>query len=246
MDNPFSLQGKKILVTGASSGIGRQIAISVSGMGAQTYVVARNEQRLSGVFKLLEVPGEMHLVDVAVEEELDNLVKLLPNLDGIVLSAGIIKILPFKFVNQIDFDSIFQTNFFSPTLLISKLLKAKKINKQASIIFISSISGNFTGTTGHGMYSASKGAINAIQKVIAVELAPRKIRVNNIAPGMIKTDFINDSNFTDEDLKNDELRYPLGYGEPVDVANAAVYLLSDASKWITGSTLVVDGGFTIR
>lgn len=246
MDNPFSLKGKKILVTGASSGIGRQIAISVSGMGAETFITGRNEQRLSDVFNLLEVPGTQYAADLDIEQELDNLIELMPNLDGVVLSAGIVKTLPFKFINRKDLDSIFETNFFSPAILINKLLKTKKLNKNGSVVFISSIAGNYVGTAGNAMYSASKGAINAMQKVLAIELSAQRIRVNNISPGMIKTELIYDPIFTEEQLKDDEKKYPLGFGEPIDVANAAIYLLSDASKWVTGSTLVIDGGFTIQ
>ncbi|MGF7074053.1 SDR family NAD(P)-dependent oxidoreductase [Mucilaginibacter sp. R-33] len=246
MDNPFSLKGKKILVTGASSGIGRQIAISVSGMGAETFITGRNEQRLSNVFNLLEVPGTQYAADLDIEKEQDSLIELMPNLDGVVLSAGIVKTLPFKFINRKDLDSIFETNFFSPAILINKLLKTKKLNKNGSVVFISSIAGNFVGTVGNAMYSASKGAINAMQKVLAIELSAQRIRVNNISPGMIKTELIYDPIFTEEQLKDDEKKYPLGFGEPIDVANAVIYLLSDASKWVTGSTLIIDGGFTIQ
>ncbi|SDI21973.1 SDR family NAD(P)-dependent oxidoreductase [Mucilaginibacter gossypii] len=246
MNNPFCLKGKKILVTGASSGIGRQIAISVSGMGAETFITGRNEQRLSDVFNLLEVPGTQYVADLDIEQEQDNLIELMPNLDGVVLSAGIVKTLPFKFINRKDLDSIFETNFFSPAILINKLLKTKKLNKNGSVVFISSIAGNYVGTVGNAMYSASKGAINAMQKVLAIELSAQRIRVNNISPGMIKTELIYDPIFTEEQLKDDEKKYPLGFGEPIDVANAAIYLLSDASKWVTGSTLIIDGGFTIQ
>ncbi|MBK0378210.1 SDR family NAD(P)-dependent oxidoreductase [Mucilaginibacter segetis] len=246
MNNPFSLKGKKVLVTGASSGIGRQIAISASAMGAETYITGRNDQRLSEVFDLLEIPGKKYIADLTIEQELNDIVEQLPNLDGVVLSAGIIKALPFKFVNKTDLDAIFQTNFISPSFLVNKLLRAKKLNKKGSVVFISSIAGNYIGSIGNSMYSASKGAMNAIQKVIAIELAPQKIRVNNISPGMIRTALIDDDTFTDEQMKEDEKKYPLGYGEPADVANGAVYLLSDASKWVTGSTLVIDGGFIIR
>lgn len=215
-------------------------------MGAETFITGRNEQRLSDVFNLLEVPGTQYVADLDIEQEQDNLIELMPNLDGVVLSAGIVKTLPFKFINRKDLDSIFETNFFSPAILINKLLKTKKLNKNGSVVFISSIAGNYVGTVGNAMYSASKGAINAMQKVLAIELSAQRIRVNNISPGMIKTELIYDPIFTEEQLKDDEKKYPLGFGEPIDVANAAIYLLSDASKWVTGSTLIIDGGFTIQ
>jgi NAD(P)-dependent dehydrogenase (short-subunit alcohol dehydrogenase family) len=248
MINPFSLTNKNILVTGASSGIGKQIAISTAAMGASVHVTARDANRLSNTLKQL---GDGHhryyLADLTIDEELDALTDALPNLDGLVLSAGIVKTLPFKFVTHAELDTIMQTNFFSPVVLLNKLLRKKKLNKNCSVVFISSIGGNFIGAKGNSMYSASKGAINAMQKVIALELAPQKIRVNNVSPGMVRTEMLeNTTAFSQEQIEKDEKNYPLGYGEVTDVANAVIYLLADASKWVTGTSLLIDGGFTIQ
>lgn len=248
MDNPFSLQNKNILVTGASSGIGRQVAISTAGMGATVHITARDNGRLDQTLQQLEAGNhQKHIADLTIEADTDALADALPALDGLVLSAGIVKTLPFKFVNHAELNNIMQTNFYAPVLLISKLLKKKKLNKKCSIVFISSIGGNFIGAKGNSMYSASKGAINSMQKVIALELAPQKIRVNNVSPGMVRTEMIeNTTAFSAEQMAEDESKYPLGYGEVTDVANAIIYLLSDASKWVTGISLLLDGGFTIN
>ncbi|RWY57321.1 SDR family NAD(P)-dependent oxidoreductase [Mucilaginibacter gilvus] len=248
MDNPFSLENKTILVTGASSGIGRQIAISTAGMGASLYISGRNTERLNETLQLLPRAGHTHnTADLTNESELDVLVDASPNLDGLVLSSGIVQTLPFKFASHLALDNMMQANFYAPVLLLNKLLRKKKLNKGCSVVFISSIAGNFTGTKGNSMYSASKGAINAMQKVIAVELAAQKIRVNNVSPAMVKTGMLDNATvFSTEQIEQDEKNYPLGYGEPLDVANGVIYLLSDASKWVTGISLILDGGFTIQ
>ncbi|MBD1363985.1 SDR family oxidoreductase [Mucilaginibacter sp. ZT4R22] len=248
MNNPFSLKGKNILVTGASSGIGKAIAITAAAMDAQLHITARNEQRLNETYNSLTGPGHTtHIADLNIDAETEALVTSVSKLDGVVLSSGIIKTLPFKFINEGELNAIMQTNFTSPVLLLSKLIKSKKLNSGCSIVFISSIGGNFVGAKGNAMYSASKGAINAIQKVLTLELAPQKIRVNNVAPGMVKTEmWENSTTFSAEQIEEDAKRYPLGYGETSDVANAVVYLLSDASKWVTGISLVLDGGFSVQ
>lgn len=248
MNNPFSLEGKKVLIIGASSGIGKKIAITASGMGANLYISGRNGDRLADTFyELNDGSHRMLSADLNNETEMDELVSSSANLDGVVLSSGITKTLPFKFINAAELNNIMQTNFSAPVLLLSKLLKQKKLNKGCSIVFISSIGGNFIGAKGNAMYSASKGAINAIQKVLTLELAPQKIRVNNVSPGMVKTEmWENSTTFTAEQIEEDVKRYPLGYGETSDVANAVVYLLSDASKWVTGISLVLDGGFSVQ
>lgn len=217
-------------------------------MGAKLHISGRDAERLAATFN--ELDGENHTMqtaDLTSEQDVDNLVQSVSGLDGVVLSSGITKTLPFKFINAGELDSIMQTNFSAPVLLLSKLIKLKKLNKGCSIVFVSSIGGNFIGAKGNAMYSASKGAINAIQKVLTVELAPQKIRVNNVSPGMVRTEMWENSTiFTVEQIEEDSKKYPLGYGEPSDVANAIVYLLSDASKWVTGISLVIDGGFTAQ
>lgn len=248
MNNPFSLTGKNILITGASSGIGKKTALVTAGMGAKLHISGRNADRLT--VTLNELEGEGHTIqsaDLNNVQDIDTLVQSLSALDGVVLSSGITKTLPFKFINAADLDNIMQTNFSAPVLLLSKLIKFKKLNKGCSIVFVSSIGGNFIGAKGNAMYSASKGAINAIQKVLTLELAPQKIRVNNVSPGMVRTEmWENSTTFTVEQIEEDAKKYPLGYGETSDVANAIVYLLSDASKWVTGISLVLDGGFSVQ
>ncbi|TWR25175.1 SDR family oxidoreductase [Mucilaginibacter pallidiroseus] len=248
MINPFSLNGKNILVTGASSGIGKQIALSAAQMGAAIHITGRDEARLNGTLEALTGAGHSSkIADLTIEEHLDQLVANSPKLDGLVLSSGIVKTLPFKFVTNTELDTIMQANFYAPVMLLNKLVRNKKLNKNSSVVFISSIGGNFIGTKGNSMYSAAKGAINAMQKVIALELVAQKIRVNNVSPGMVKTELIGKATaFTDEQFMADEKNYPLGYGEPADVANAVIYLLSDASKWVTGISLLLDGGFTLQ
>lgn len=249
MTNPFTLEGKTILITGASSGIGKQIALSTSNMGASLLVTGRNSNRLNNTLQQLHA-GQQHeavAADLNNIVDIEHIVNITKPLDGLVLCSGIMKTLPFKFVTPEELSNIMLTNFNAPVLLLNKLLRAKKLKKNASIVFISSIGGNVIGTKGNSMYSASKGAINAIQKVLALELAAQGIRVNNISPGMVKTEmWESGETITNEQLMEDEKKYPLGYGEPIDVANASTYLLSDASKWITGITLVLDGGFSIQ
>jgi NAD(P)-dependent dehydrogenase (short-subunit alcohol dehydrogenase family) len=246
--NIFSLQGKKILVTGASSGIGKQTAIAVAMNGGEVIITGRNQEKLSATFDVLE--GTNHQIiyaDLNNAAAVEKLMEALPALDGIVLNSGIMETLPFKFVTEEKLDYLMKTNFTSPVMLLNKIIRKKVLKKQSSVVFVSSIGGNVIGTVGNAMYSASKAAINGIQKVLALELANQKIRVNSICPGMVKTEmWMDDETITAEQLAIDEKKYPLGYGEPADVANAAVYLLSDAAKWVTGTSLILDGGFSIQ
>lgn len=246
--NIFSLQGKKILVTGASSGIGKQTAIAIALQGGEVIITGRNQLKLSATFDLLEGSGHQVInADLNHAAEVENLVSLLPALDGVVLNSGIMETLPFKFITEEKLSHLVKTNFTSPVMLLNAIIRKKLLKKQSAVVFISSIGGNVIGTIGNGMYSASKGAINGIQKVLALELAGQKIRVNSICPGMVKTEmWMDDATITAEQLAADEKKYPLGYGEPADVANAAVYLLSDAAKWVTGTSLILDGGFSIQ
>lgn len=244
--NPFSLKGKTIFVTGASSGIGRSIAVECSKMGAKLIITARNEERLSETIALME--GDIHIgipADITKKEDLQNLVNQLPVLDGIVQNAGINNKVPVKFITEDKIDAVFKTNYYAPVLMIQSILKSKKITKGASIVMMSSISSNYAAVT-NSIYSSTKGALNSFSKVLALELAPRSIRVNIIQPGIIKTEILKAYALQD-DLAEHEKEYPLGkFGEPEDIAYATIYLLSDAAKWVTGSIFTVDGGITLR
>ena len=248
MYNPFSLQEKTILVTGASSGIGKAIAIECSKMGAKVVITGRNENRLKETYRLLEGENQPDYIvaDLTKQEEIDSLVNELPKLDGLVNCAGLTRVLPFQFAKQSDFKDILEVNFFAPTEITRLLIKLKKMNKDSSIVFISSVSGVFCSAPASSIYSASKGAVNGLIKGMAIDLAPRGIRVNSVNPGMIDTDIFSDAVITKEQLEEDAKRYPLKrYGKPEEVAHAVIYLLSDASKWVTGSSLLIDGGYTL-
>jgi NAD(P)-dependent dehydrogenase (short-subunit alcohol dehydrogenase family) len=247
MYNPFSLAGKQILVTGASSGIGRAIAIECSKLGAKVIVTGRNVEDLKKTY--LELEGDENFAipaDLTNTSNLDSLVAQLPLLDGVVHSAGVSYPTPFPFVNAEKINQTFSVNFNAPVLLNLALLKQKKINRKASIVFISSISGVHISSPGGSVYSASKAAINGIMKGMAIDLAGKSIRVNSINPGMVETDILLGSGLTEEQLLDEKKKYPLKrFGLPSEIAYAVVYLLSDASQWVTGSNLKVDGGYSI-
>lgn len=249
MYNPYSLIDKTILVTGASSGIGRAIAIECAKMGAAIILTARNKERLQDTFCMMAEPDK-HLVlqaDLSKEEDLIRLVESIPSkLDGIVQCAGYTIPKPFQFISKEDLHGVMGVNFEAPVYLTQLLLKKKKIGKAASIVFISSISGVLVSAVGGCLYSASKGAVNGIVKGLAIELAAKSIRVNCVNPGMIDTNIFSDGVISQEQLDEDTKRYPLKrYGKPEEVAYAVIYLLSDASSWVTGTNLVIDGGYTL-
>ena len=241
--NPFSLEGKTILVTGASSGIGRGIAVTCSKMGANIVLGGRNEVRLNETLSEMEGDGHVLAVaDLTKKEELESMVDTLPKLDGIVHCAGIGQRILCKQLQESDVDNVMDMNFKAPVLLQTEILKKKKINKGASIVFIASIAAE-SPSVGNSIYSASKGAIISYANCLVVELAPRKIRVNCISPAMVWTDLILKDGISEEELKEDEQKYPLKrYGNPDDIANLAVYMLSDASSWMTGRNVRITGG----
>ena len=241
--NPFTLEGKTILVTGASSGIGRGIAIACSKMGANVLVNGRNESRLKETLQLLEGESNKIVVaDLSNSAKVTEMVTELPKLDGIVHCAGIGQRVLCKQLRERDLDEMMDVNFKAPVMLQTELLKQKKINKAASIVFIASIAAD-SPTVGNSMYSASKGAIISYANCLSIELAPRLIRVNCISPAMVWTDLIFKGGITEEELREDENKYPLKrYGTPEDIANLSIYLLSDASSWMTGSNIRISGG----
>ena len=241
--NPFSLEGKTILVTGASSGIGRGIAVTCSKMRATVIINGRNEVRLQETLSQME--GEGHVVavgDLTDASSLLAVVENLPKLDGVVQCAGMGQRKPCKDLQLDDVNQVMDVNFKAPVMLQAELLRQKKINKGASIVFVASIA-SWSPSFGNSVYSASKGAIISYANCLALELAPRKIRVNCISPAMVWTDLILADGTDEEQLKEDEQKYPLKrYGQPDDIANLAVYMLSDASSWMTGSNVKISGG----
>lgn len=250
MYNPFSLEGKTILVTGASSGIGRGTAIECAKMGAKVVLSGRNETRLQDTFASLEGGGHVVLCgDLNSEETRKEIVGKMPELDGIVYCAGISQIKMAKFMDLPSLESVFQTNVFSPLMLNTLLLKKKKIKKNSSVIFISSISGIYRSQIGEGGYGATKAALAGYVKSLALELSAQGIRVNTIHPGVVETPLLEVSigTFGEGELEALRQKYPLKrFGQPEDIARCAVYLLSDASEWMTGSNILIDGGFTLK
>lgn len=244
--NPFSLNNKTVLVTGASSGIGAQTAVLLSHLGANVILNGRNEERLQQRFQELAV-GDHKIIsgDLTLEETLGNIVQSVPNLDGIVHSSGIVKHFPVKFIGKKQIAELFAINYEAPVLLTSGLLKAKKVNAGASIVFMSSVACNFP-NKGGALYSGSKAALNSFSKTLALEHAAQKIRSNVILAAMVKTPLFEEAQktVTQELMDKHGMQYPLGFGEPEDVASTIAFLLSPASKWITGTQIVMDGGLT--
>ena len=245
--NPYSLEGKTILVTGASSGIGKATAIECSKLGARVVITGRDEARLQQTLSSLE--GEGHVVitaDLGEDDGIRFLVERVPVLNGIVHAAGISDTVLFQFLKKERLENIFNINFFAPVLLSQLLLKKKLLQKGGSIVFLSSIDGPVTAHIGNSMYSATKGALSAMMQNMSIELASKGIRVNAVLPGMTETPLIHNDDITQEQLNKDMELYPLKrYADPREIAWAIIYLLSDASTFTIGASLVVDGGFTI-
>ena len=248
MYNPFTLENKTILVTGASSGIGRAIAVECSKMGAKVIISARNKERLAETFALLSGTENQQIIsDLTDENQMGDLVENLPKIDGCVFCAGIAKTLVLQSSEKSDISEVFNANTFSHIRLTQMLVQEKRLNKNASLAYISSISGVKCGYIGGGLYGASKGAIEGFIKGTALELANRGIRLNTVVPAMIETPLLDNSEISAEQLEEDKKRYPLKrYGKPEEVAYAVIYLLSDASQWVTGSSLLIDGGYTLN
>lgn len=190
---------------------------------------------------------QQYLAELTNTNDINMLVETLPPLDGIVLCSGKGLTLPMQFAIREKFDDIFNTNFFAPFELLRIIYKKKKIQKQGSVVVLSSLGGTQIFSGSNGVYGASKAALSSAMVFCAKEFASRKIRVNCICPGMVDTPLIHRGTVSDEQLKENEKLYPLGrYGKPEDIAYAAVYLLSDAASWVTGQSFVLDGGISIK
>lgn len=250
--NPFSLEGKNVIVTGASSGIGQQVAISCSQMGARIVLIARSKERLHETVSKME--GKNHLSIIYDLTDLDNqkalvseIVAKMGPIDGLVNCAGISTVMPLKLMTPEKVELFFKTNVYATIELTRQVLNIKNINKAgASIIFFASVMG-VVGENAKSIYSLTKGALISGARSLAIEYAKKKVRVNVISPGVVVTP-INASQpyIADPDKRAIiEAKHPLGLGETDDIANACAYLLSDASRWITGQNIIIDGGYTI-
>lgn len=242
-NSPFSLAGKTILVTGASAGIGKAIAIACAKMGATLLLNGRSESRLQETLGSLP-PGEhcIFAVDLSDCEGVQKMADNLPPVDGVVHCAGIGHRKVCKFLDESDIDKVLNTNFKATVLLQTKLQQKRKLKKGASVVFIASRAAE-SPSVGNAIYSASKGALLAYARCLMLELAPQKIRVNSICPAMVWTELITQEGPGREVLEEAEHRYPLKrFGQPEDVAYLAVYMLSDAASWMTGSAVDITGG----
>lgn len=247
--NPFSLKDKTILITGTSSGIGAETAVECSRMGASVIITGRNEERLIKTLSQLDTSygatHQMIVADLTDEESLNSLVSQIESLDGLVNNAGVNRVKPVTFIKQDDLDFVFQSNTWAAVNLTRMLCKKKKLKKNGSIVFISSVSAFFN-APGRALYAGSKAALTAFMRSFAVELADKGIRANAVHPGLVETKLISE-NLTEEELQNNLKEYPLNrFGKTEDVAFAIIYLLSDASSWVTGTSMVVDGGFMLK
>lgn len=253
MYNPFSLDNKNIIVTGASSGIGQQVAISCSKMGAKVTLIGRNEERLEETKSQLEGNGHLvinyDLTDLEHQKELvTEIVAKQGAIDGLVNCAGISTTLPLKLMSSEKVEEFFCTNVFAAIELTRQVLNIKHVNKQgASVIFFASVMG-CVGENAKSLYSMTKGALIAGARSLAIEYAPKKIRANVISPGVVETPINKNQPYLADPEKRaiTEKLHPLGIGATADIANACIYLLSDASRWVTGQNLIVDGGYTAK
>ncbi|MDB5961240.1 MAG: short chain dehydrogenase [Massilia sp.] len=244
MSDPFSLNDKTILVTGASSGIGQAVAIAAARAGASVILTARDQGRLAQTLAMLERAGAArHRVVVAELRDAAQVAALVDQcgeIDGVVHSAGATGLAPVRMLQRPMLDAVFEVNFTAPVMLTQRLLFKKRLRRGASLVYLSSIAAH-TGTVGVGPYAASKAALEGFVRCLALEVAAREMRANTLSPAMVETPM---STTDKEFLAAKSSHYPLGLGQPEDVANAAVFLLADASRKVTGTTIDLDGGLT--
>lgn len=252
MINPLDLTGRTILVTGASSGIGSETAILLSKLGARVVLTARKEKGLTKTLALLD--SDKHLIAPFELTDFDSIPAFLKEvsiktngLDGLVHCAGIQSTIPLRFLKKSDLHKLFSINVDSAFALIKGFRQKGVCRPNSSIVLLASVIG-MVGQAGLSMYGASKGAIIALTKSAAIELAKDTIRINCIAPALVQTEMIENAHnkLTAEQLTKVAQKSPLGIGRPRDVANSIAFLLADTARWITGTTLVVDGGYTAQ
>ena len=247
--NPFTLKGKTILITGGAGGIGTATAKTCIQMGARVILTDIREEALLSTLESLpmsqtEEPNLCFTSDLTNSEQLDALVDFCPNLDGLVCNAGVMKLTLTQFITEEELMRIQKINLNAPILLTRSLLKKKKINKDGSIVFTASAAGVFRVSIGNGIYATTKCGIDAFMRTVALEMGPKGIRCNSVNPGMVETALI--GSFTEEQKEKEKLNYPLRrFAQPEDIANGIAYLLSDASSFVTGTALKIDGGMTL-
>lgn len=245
--NPFTLKGKTILITGASSGIGKSISIICSKMGAHVIITGRNPERLNQTFESLVGDGHIAITsDINNPDDVESLISNLPKLDGMVLAAGIVEMRPIMFASYEKLVSIYETNLFAPVQMLRLIVKKKKYNGGFSVVAISSVAGREDIVPGNGIYGSGKSALSSILKYASIELAPKSIRINTVSPGMILTPMHTQGDISQDELDQCVERIPMKrWGIPDEIAYASVFLLSNASEYMTGSDIKVDGGLTI-
>jgi NAD(P)-dependent dehydrogenase (short-subunit alcohol dehydrogenase family) len=249
----INFNSKVYLVTGGSSGIGLEVCKKLLNSGAKVYCGSRNHLKYIEVLYswALGVGLENNVFWIQLnfdsEISIEAASKNLPELDGVVNCAGISSVLPLKLMKSSQLLNVLMVNLISPIELIRVLLKSKKLKKAGSLVFISSINGTTTGSKGHSIYAAAKSGINGFIMSLSNELSKQLIRVNGVAPGLVKTELYNEVvNFVSTEQMDLHLqKYPLGEGKVTDIADVVYFLLSNESKWITGQTIVVDGGYSI-
>lgn len=245
--NPFSLKEKSVLITGASSGIGMATAIECSRIGANLCITGRDKDRLEQCYNSLLGNNNVSIqADLTNKDDLERLVTQSPVLDGVVICAGQGTTLPIKSATTQKYKEIFDINFFAPAELLRLLYKSKKLKNNASVVIIASIGGTYKFEPANAIYGSSKAAINSFMKFAALEFATKGIRVNSICPGMVETPLMKNGKFSEEQLEIYKETIPLKrYGKPEEIGYAVIYLLSDASSLITGTSLIIDGGNSI-
>ena len=253
MYNPLAIAGKTILVTGAASGIGRQCAVDFSNAGANLILLDLNHEALVTTKELCnpEVKCFCGVVDLTLEEAVTAIVSeavaAVAPIDGLIHCAGIEKTLPFHKLSGEDYKKIYNVNVLGALNVMKPIMKGKNHGENTRFVLISSIT-SLVGRPGVAAYAASKGAILSMVKTIALEIAPKGMTINCISPGTILTPLMQQlmESLTEEQRKERQEGFPLGLGKPSDIANAAMFLLSDGARWITGQNIVVDGGYTSR
>lgn len=244
----FPLVGKRILVTGATSGIGLSTCHGIAAAGGQVIGLGRVSEKLNSAMSKLTGSNHQAIVcDLAQPEGVAKALSSLEPIDGVVYSAGVVIVAPVRFANIEKLHEVFRVNFDGFLGVCRYILRRNLLNPCGSIVVISSVLSR-TALVGNGLYSASKAAVEALVRVMAIEIAGNGSRVNAVAPGFVRTPMTDalDKWMSPEQIDKHELEYPLGFGKPSDVAHTVLFLLSDASRWITGTTIVTDGGFSLR